>query len=429
MRNQGKYKWLALITLTALLLTACGGQNRAASMHLVRTEGTVQVDNEEGKKVKIAENLGLYSGYEVTTKGASYGWITLDDSKLAKMDEDTDVEIRKKSKQLELYVRSGGLFFNVTEPLAEDEAMTIRTSTMAVGIRGTCGWVEVEDNSLMCVYLLRGTVECTIFDRDGNALSSETITAGQAAKMVLDGDDASIIVAEFRTEKAPDFVREELEGNGGITGSAEEESSQERDESEGAGILDEPEGSGSSDGFGQPADDNASLALWQQYYLTLLEVIRTDNDSNHPNDRYYLYDIDEDGTPELITCYSDSSSSEMNSGIGVYTFHNGVEALTDGTIDLEFSTLYSYPGQNGVLFSSNMWRGYFNLVLGRIEDGRLIFEELDGSFCLDDLNGAEHNLYNYAPGTSGISSHSLDYTDAILDYVPPETSQTSAFGM
>lgn len=34
MKNRGKYKWLALITMTALLLTACGGQNRAASMHL-----------------------------------------------------------------------------------------------------------------------------------------------------------------------------------------------------------------------------------------------------------------------------------------------------------------------------------------------------------------------------------------------------------
>lgn len=48
---------------------------------------------------------------------------------------------------LELYVRSGSLFFDVTEPLEEDESMDIRTSTMAVGIRGTSGWVEVEDET------------------------------------------------------------------------------------------------------------------------------------------------------------------------------------------------------------------------------------------------------------------------------------------
>lgn len=56
-------------------------------MHLVKTEGKVQVNNAEGKSVKVAENLGLYSGYEVSTLAESYGWITLDKTKLAKMDE------------------------------------------------------------------------------------------------------------------------------------------------------------------------------------------------------------------------------------------------------------------------------------------------------------------------------------------------------
>lgn len=221
--KQRKYEIPALFLALALLLTACSGENTAATMHLVRTEGMVQVGNAEGKDVKISENLGLYSGYEVNTLAESYGWITLDDVKLAKMDESSDVEIRKKDKLLELYVRSGGLFFNVTEPLAEDEVMNIRTSTMAVGIRGTCGWVEVKDTDLMCVYLLKGKVECSIFDEDGSVLASETITAGQAATLVLDGDKASIVTAEFDTEKLPDFVKDALENpeNWNIPGDAD----------------------------------------------------------------------------------------------------------------------------------------------------------------------------------------------------------------
>ena len=48
--------WTALVL--ALSLAACGGENTAAVMHLVRTEGMVWVDNAEGKDVKISETLG-----------------------------------------------------------------------------------------------------------------------------------------------------------------------------------------------------------------------------------------------------------------------------------------------------------------------------------------------------------------------------------
>ena len=214
--------WTALVL--ALSLAACGGENTAAVMHLVRTEGMVWVDNAEGKDVKISENLGLYSGYEVNTQAESYGWITLDDAKLAKLDASSAVEIRKNDKLLELYVLSGGLFFNVTEPLAEDEVMNIRTSAMAVGIRGTCGWVDVENENLMYVYLLEGKVECSIFGENGIVLASETITAGQTARMVLDGDEAFIVTEEYDAGELPAFVEDALENpeSWNIPGNAED---------------------------------------------------------------------------------------------------------------------------------------------------------------------------------------------------------------
>lgn len=203
-----------LLTLALLLsLAACGvRKDLFASMHLVKTEGTVQVADAAGKSVRLISNLGLYSGYGVTTQAQSYGWILLDAAKLAKLDERSGVEVRKSGKELELYVSSGALFFNVTEPLADDETMNIRTSSMVVGIRGTCGWVEVEDESLMCVYLLRGKVECTVLDESGGVLATETITAGEAAKLVRADGEGSITVAQFDEEKAPAFVQAETEG-------------------------------------------------------------------------------------------------------------------------------------------------------------------------------------------------------------------------
>ena len=83
------------------------------------------------------------------------------------MDEDSEVEIVKRDKLLELCVQSGGLFFNVTEPLTDDETMNIAPSTMIIGIRGTCGWVTQNPAAL-----LEGTVEVTAGEQ------SVTISSG-----------------------------------------------------------------------------------------------------------------------------------------------------------------------------------------------------------------------------------------------------------
>ena len=216
-----------LFLVFVLLLPACGSKETAATMHLVRAEGAVSVNDTDGASVALIENLGLYSGYGVATQAASYGWIDLDEAKLAKMDEDSEVEIVKRDKLLELCVQSGGLFFNVTEPLAEDETMNIRTSTMLVGIRGTCGWVYVEDDSLMHVYLLRGKVECSVLGEGDNALASEMLNAGQTAQMTLSGDTASIIIEDFSEEDVPAFVMTEIEEDTEIMESLQPEEPEE----------------------------------------------------------------------------------------------------------------------------------------------------------------------------------------------------------
>lgn len=216
-----------LFLVFVLLLPACGSKETAATMHLVRAEGAVSVNDTDGASVALIENLGLYSGYGVATQAASYGWIDLDEAKLAKMDADSEVEIVKRDKLLELCVQSGGLFFNVTEPLAEDETMNIRTSTMLVGIRGTCGWVYVEDDSLMHVYLLRGKVECSVLGGGDNALASEMLNAGQTAQMTLSGDTASIIIEDFSEEDVPAFVMTEIEEDTEIMESLQPEEPEE----------------------------------------------------------------------------------------------------------------------------------------------------------------------------------------------------------
>ena len=146
----------ALALSLALLLTSCGGGASATSMHLRKTEGTVGVSDGEGKDITAKDDLGLYSGYQVGTQEKSYAWIDLDRVKLTKLDADSQIEINKEGKKLEIDVKTGSLFFNVTEPLDDDETMNIAASTMIIGIRGTCGWVGENTAALLEV-----TVEVT----------------------------------------------------------------------------------------------------------------------------------------------------------------------------------------------------------------------------------------------------------------------------
>ena len=246
-----------LFLVFVLLLPACGSKETAATMHLVRAEGAVSVNDTDGASVALIENLGLYSGYGVATQAASYGWIDLDEAKLAKMDEDSEVEIVKRDKLLELCVQSGGLFFNVTEPLAENETMNIRTSTMLVGIRGTCGWVYVEDDSLMHVYLLRGKVECSVLGGDNNALASEMLTAGQMARMTLSEGTASIVVEDFSEQDIPAFVMTEIEEDTAMIEPLQPEEPEVTEPPETAPIDEEP---APADEEPAPEDEEPALA-------------------------------------------------------------------------------------------------------------------------------------------------------------------------
>lgn len=199
---------LFLLPAICLPLISCGNGAKATSMHLRRTEGQVTVSDGEGKNLEPRENLGLYSGYGMETRSESYAWIDLDDMKLTKMDQDSEIEIHKDGKDLEIIIQEGSMFFHVTEPLTDDETMTIRTSTMAVGIRGTCGWVEHPENeAFMRVCLLEGNVECTAGDKTASV---------QAGEMAILTEDGNIIVDKLSAQDVPAFVVEEIENDSNL---------------------------------------------------------------------------------------------------------------------------------------------------------------------------------------------------------------------
>lgn len=127
---------LVLILFLGLARPALAADT-AATMQLSSTEGTVKVSNASGRSLSLRDDMRLYSGYQVETSAKSYAWINLDSTKLIKLDASTKVEIRKSGKKLEVLLKSGNLYGDVSKPLEADETLDIRTSTAIVGIRGT----------------------------------------------------------------------------------------------------------------------------------------------------------------------------------------------------------------------------------------------------------------------------------------------------
>ncbi|MBO4515000.1 MAG: FecR domain-containing protein, partial [Lachnospiraceae bacterium] len=114
-----------------------GYETTAISVELSKTEGDVGVANKSGNAVKTVAGMHLYNGNKVTTNEGGKAYLTLDDSKAAKLSEYSALEVRKETKDLTLYLSAGEMFFNVSKHLEDDESMNVRTSTMVTGIRGT----------------------------------------------------------------------------------------------------------------------------------------------------------------------------------------------------------------------------------------------------------------------------------------------------
>ncbi len=219
MRKEGTHRRLPALLLALSMLLNCApaalAAETAAAMQLAKTEGVVAISNNRGRSVSLIEKMRLYSGYHVETEEASYAWIDLDSTKLNKLDALSEVEIRKSGKQLELLLNEGNIFFNVTEPMEDGESLNIRTSTIVVGIRGTCGWVKIIDQWTVEVCILEGTVTISVTDPVTGQTKEDTLSAGERARCVVypqdrDGDKCDILRDRFQREDIDGFVLVEL---------------------------------------------------------------------------------------------------------------------------------------------------------------------------------------------------------------------------
>ena len=168
---------VALIAVFAFLKLH-RSRNLANTMRLIRKEGFVFL--EENNELKtVTNNMRFQSGDVLTTGKQSLASISLDDTKIITMEEESTVDFTKSGKQLELKLRSGKIYFEVNKPLEDDESMYIKTSNVIVGVRGTAGWVFYDREGHQCVLLTSGKVTISATNPWTGETKSTTVEAGQ----------------------------------------------------------------------------------------------------------------------------------------------------------------------------------------------------------------------------------------------------------
>ncbi len=217
-------KMLVSILVLSLLLgtVAMAAGAVSTTLRLVSHEGTVTVKNSAGNTLTTRDEMRLSSGYTISTSSASYAYISLDDDKAVKLDSLTTCTVKQKGNQLELLLTSGRLFFNVTAPLEETETMTVRTSSMVTGIRGTSGYVELT-NDVSSVTLLSGKVEVTTSDVANGETQTEILEAGFELD-VTNQDKTMSDPTPITEETVPAFVKVEVQKDPELKAVVEEQS-------------------------------------------------------------------------------------------------------------------------------------------------------------------------------------------------------------
>lgn len=193
--------------ILTLVTPASAATARATTMKLEKTEGTVTLKTQNGSTRKITKGMRLYNGNTLSTAKYSYAHISLDSTKAVKLDQSSSATLRQSGKQLELLVKSGKLFFNVSKKLSAKESMNVRTSTMVTGVRGTCGVVEIVSSKQSKLYLIEGQVTL------GTGSNATVVQGGQVATVILqdkpattdpgkpDKGDQNVIAVEKLSEK------------------------------------------------------------------------------------------------------------------------------------------------------------------------------------------------------------------------------------
>ncbi|MBR6211288.1 MAG: FecR domain-containing protein [Clostridiales bacterium] len=191
----------------------------ATTMRLLKVEGTVNIEDASGTVKPVIDNIRFTSGDTLSTGSDGLASIGLDDTKIVTLQNDSSAQFIKNGKQIELKLKQGGVFFEVTEKLTEDETYEIETSNMTVGIRGTSGYVWYDETGLQSLVITDGKVLVSGYNPETGETKTVEVCGGQMVSCYLysdkteERDSIEFALKDVSEEELPQFPLQMLAEN------------------------------------------------------------------------------------------------------------------------------------------------------------------------------------------------------------------------
>ena len=208
-----------IVAVIAIILLIVNNKLLATTMRLLKVEGTVNIEDASGTVKPVIDNIRFQSGDTLSTGADGLASIGLDDTKIVTLQNDSSAQFIKNGKQIELKLKQGGVFFEVTEKLTDDETYEIETSNMTVGIRGTSGYVWYDESGLQSLVITDGKVLVSGYNPQTGETKTVEVCGGQKVSCYLysdktqDRDSIEFELKDLDEEELPEFPLQMLAEN------------------------------------------------------------------------------------------------------------------------------------------------------------------------------------------------------------------------
>ena len=166
-----KTRVIVLAVILAVLVVGCVAgffiykKYTAETYKIIRIVGSAESLNSKGKTKVLHKDDRFRIGDTLSTKDSSLATVAIDNYKFITLEENSKVRFDKENNELKLRLISGGLFYNIKQPLTAEEKMEVYIDNMSVNItdgnvgtagriiNGTAviGLIELDINLMICI--------------------------------------------------------------------------------------------------------------------------------------------------------------------------------------------------------------------------------------------------------------------------------------
>ena len=198
------------IIIAAVMIVRSGVFDKSMKLRLV--EGTVNIEDTKGNITPASTNRQFESGDIISTSYDGYASVVLDDTKTVAVDGYTRAEFYKQGKTIGVRLFKGGIFFEVSQMLNDDETFQLQSNNVMITLtKGSSGYFNYDESGLQTLFVTNGVVRVDAYNSLTGQRKSAEVHGGQKMALYLydkstsSSDSIKLVTSDIRPKDLPDF--------------------------------------------------------------------------------------------------------------------------------------------------------------------------------------------------------------------------------